>query len=228
MLCDEIAVENGIDKDYVNNKEGIESVIIIENNLLFDNISLLKYMNNNKKEMEYEILFDKDIEKLYNNIIKADKNILLLIEQLKNKININDISIDEPLFQYLDRIIDAGYIVSDVDYYDNNVISYFKDWYIDGESRDIELPYGVTLEYREPEFVKKDIKEIVYTNERELDHNSKEPQVYVMYYKDFKGKLNGTYTDVTFIKTRNDYIIDFNPYELLYDLKKPTVRLVVK
>lgn len=107
-------------------------------------------------------------------------------------------------------------------------IAYFKDWYIDGESRDIDLPYGVTLEYREPEFVKKDIQEIVYTNEQELDHNSKEPQVYVMYYKDSEGKLGAAYTDVEFTKTGRNYEISFNPIDLMYDIKKPTARLVVK
>ena len=97
-----------------------------------------------------------------SDIISNDKSISFnnFINELNNCIKIKDSNPNEIMFKYVNRIMSDAYILHSHKYYDNSVISYFKDWYIDGESRDIELPYGVTLEYREPEFVKKDIEEI--------------------------------------------------------------------
>lgn len=134
----------------------------------------------------------------------------------------------EELYKYVRRV--WGHIdrYDYSEYFDNQVIPYFKDWYINGESRDIELPYGVVFSYKAPEFVKKDIKEIVYTNERELDHDSTEKQVYVMYYKDSEGKLGASYCEIEFKKTGNNYEMYFNPIFLMYNLNKPIISLEVK
>lgn len=219
------------------NDENVSSGFGYPSDYLFnDNISIFRCKS--KEEILFEELFEKiekqttsynDLLKIYDNVKnnESDKFIECL-DSINSKVTYNEPNKKEEVFNYLERIMNLTYIYDSSGYTDCSAISYFKDWYIDGESRDIELPYGVTLEYRAPEFVKKDIKEIVYTNERELDHDSKEKQVYVMYYKDSEGKLGASYTDIEFTKTGNNYEISFNPVDLMYDIKKPTARLVVK
>ena len=167
--------------------------------------------------------------KLYDNVKTSNNKYFdIFIDDISNKISFHNARDSELLLHYLTRIISSCYLDESDDYYDNDVISYFKDWYIDGDSRDIELPYGVVLEYRQWEFVKKDIKEILYTNERELDHDDTSPQVLVVYYKDSNGNIGGTATDITFIKTGENYEMFFDPVDILYEIKRPTVRLLVK
>lgn len=206
----------------------------------FDSLPLMKYIypsidnwKFNKSSILLNGLWIENMETLTNNINNSNydfesANRKIMEKCTYNSINDKNIS-EELLFRYVNRIIHHSYLEKDNVNIDNYVISYFKDWYIEGfDDKDIELPYGVTLHYEAPKFVKKDIKEILYTNEPELDHNSNDRQVYVMYYKDSKGELNGTYADVEFTQTGENYIIDFNPYELLYDLKKPVATLTIK
>lgn len=220
--------------------EFIDDITDYPEKTYFEDIPLYKY--NEYKANSYnsiEEMLSSEIQKegiMYEDVVKIcdhisyDKTIDFdnFINELNRCIKIKETNPNEIMFKYVNRIMSKVYVLYSHKYYDNSVISYFKDWYIDGKSRDIELPYGVTLEYRAPEFVKKDIKEIVYTNERELDHDSNEKQVYVMYYKDSDGKLGASYTDIEFTKTGSNYEISFNPVDLMYDIKKPTARLVVK
>ena len=203
------------------------------NNYIKD-LPLLKYKTNEGFiELSYEIqqsgIKYDEIKNLYDNI-KINNNISFndFLTELSIKINNDVMDESELLFHYLARIIDSVYVRYSSEYYNNEVISDFKDWYIDGESRNIELPYGVILEYKEPEFIKKDIKEIVYTNESELNIDNSDKQVYVMYYKDSIGEIGASYTDVQFVKRDGDYEILFNPVDLLYDIKEPTIRLVLQ
>ena len=200
----------------------------------YNNVPLIKYMdkdNFDKSDILYKRIDYDEMVLIYDNIDKINDNkndfYSKLIDEISGKINHNDIDDEELLFHYLARITDLTYIEPKQDYLDNNLISYFKDWYLESDKDiGIELPYGIILHYEAPKFIKKNIKEIVYTNEDELNRDSKEKQVYVMYYKDSNGNLNGTYTDVEFISNGNDYKIDFNPYELLYDIRKPIIKLV--
>ena len=234
------------DQEYEKYRKELDnwSFTNMEKDLYVRNVPILKY-DNSKLDERINIITQNSIEyyedkKIFNNIDISDidsENESTFFENLIKRINIEGINYKnwqeeyksyEELYIYFRNIYGSFGVTSYRNDFDNSVISYFKDWYIDGESRDIELPYGVTLEYRAPEFIKKDIKEIVYTNERELDHDSKEKQVYVMYYKDSEGKLGASYTDVEFTKTGRNYEISFNPVDLMYDIKKPTAKLVVK
>lgn len=201
-------------------------------NYKLKDIPLLKYKTNegfielSNETLQKGIEYD-EIKSIYYDVSNNGSSFTDYLNDLSSNIDYNSIDDSELLFHYLARIIDPMYVGHSSEYYNNEVISYFKDWYIDGESRDIELPYGVTLEYKEPEFVKKDIKEIVYTNEPELNIDDSEKQVYVMYYKDSNGNLGASYTDIQFVKSGSNYKILFNPVDLMYEVNKPTIKLIV-
>ena len=195
-------------------------------------IPLLKYKTNegfielSNETLQKGIVYD-DIKKIYDDVSNNSSPFNEFLTNLTSSVDYNSIDESELLFHYLARIIDPMYVCNSSEYYNNEVISNFKDWYIDGKSRNIELPYGVTLEYKEQKKKKKDIKEIVYTNEPELNTDDSEKQVYVMYYKDSNGNLGASYTDIQFVKSGSNYKILFNPVDLIYDVNKPTIKLIV-
>lgn len=195
-------------------------------------IPLLKYQTNegfielSNETLQKGIEYD-GIKNIYDDVSNNSSSFNEFLTNLTSSVDYNSIDESELLFHYLARIIDPMYVCNSSEYYNNEVMSNFKDWYIDGESRDIELPYGVTLEYKEPEFIKKDIKKIVYTNEPELNTDDSEKQVYVMYYKDSNGNLGASYTDIQFVKSGSNYKILFNPVDLMYEVNKPTIELIV-
>lgn len=204
----------------------------------YNGISLLKYLNLSNSEFGNDSilrngLWLENMDMLADRIANGKNDINYISNELMKKFNYNDVNdikiANEQLFHYLNRIVNNTYVMNNNENIDNRVISYFKDWYIESiDDIEIDLPYDITFCYESPKLVKKDIKEVVYTNEHELDFSSNEKQVLIVYYKDSNGRVNGTYTDIELVKTGDDYIIDFNPYELLYDIKKPTARLVVK
>ena len=222
-----------IDYEYI---DGFDSIAEIEqrNSDTFASITMYNFK---ESDCVSNYLYDYDgISRSGISMIDCYRNLLsnrvnnfeYIINHLLDKLSYNDEIDKELLFHYVARISPSLYIMDSNDYYNNDVISYFKDWYINGESRNIELPYGVILEYKKHKFVKKDIQEILYTNERELDHESKEPQVLVIYYKDSKGNISGVATDITFTKTGTDYEMSFDPFDLLYEITRPTAILTIK
>ena len=204
-----------------------------------EDVPLLNYENERDINERIDIRIHNkldyyEIKKVYENINNDKSDKVIFLDDLQNKLtelipyhNWEDNYMEE-LYKYIRRVWGGFDSYHYNKYFDNQVISYFKDWYINGESRNIELPYGVVFSYKAPEFVKKDIKEIVYTNERELDHDSTDKQVYVMYYKDSEGKLGASYCEIEFKKTGNNYEMYFNPIFLMYNLNKPIISLEVK
>lgn len=208
-----------------------DEVMNAGNYAFFEDLPMAKYLNNvSCEDILKSFMNYADLMKLSRNVSTFEK--IDVSDELKRIIqfkSIDDVDKDEYLFEYLKRISDPIYLNMELEFFDFKTILEYKDWYIEGVNDiRIELPYGAIINYESPKFVKKDIREVLYTNEQELDFDSKDKQVLIVYYKDSSGKMNGTYTDIELVKTGEDYIIDFNPYELLYDIKKPTVKLVVK
>lgn len=165
----------------------------------------------------YDNLTDKDIEDYKNGTL-----INKLVVELKNKIKYREHTDKmferEQLSDYIAIIAQGSscYFSKDID---NEVKSNYKYWYLDGENKIIELPYGVYLKYEKQEVEKIDNEEWIYTNINEIDYINNDEYLYAYYIKD--GKLYGEYAA---IDNENEKI-SFNPYELTHKIKKAKVSL---
>ena len=165
----------------------------------------------------YDNLTDKDIED-YKNKTLINKLVVELKNRIKYREHTDKMFEREPLSDYIAIIAQGSscYFSKDID---NEVKSNYKYWYLDGENKIIELPYGVYLKYEKQEVEKIDNAEWIYTNINEIDYTNDDDFLYAYYIKD--GKLYGEYAA---IDNENEKI-SFNPYELTHKIKKAKVSL---
>lgn len=177
----------------------------------------------------YNSITDKDIKNYNDGLFMDDfvKKIDSVVDHKKDFNNIKNLSISE----YFEAIISQDNF-SDYDYYilenNNNPLLYAKYWYISGKNRDIELPYGVIMHYTKPEYLKKDINEMICNNYDFLDKNSNDDQYLFNYYRDSSGDYKGAFAKVNFVDEDGLRKAFFNPFDLKYDIKRPYVSATIK
>lgn len=185
-----------------------------------------------------EYTTEESIMKIYNNLTDDDcedyrngtfiKKLVSKIDNLINARSINDFR-NLSLCDYFGMIYPEMYFL----YYgkiENNdsVVFHIKYWYINGESRDIELPYGIKIKYEKPTYENKDIKEIVCNNYDLLDKNIDDKQYIYNYYIDSNNVYNGAFTKVNFITENGKRKAYFNPFDLTKNIKRASIRIADK
>ena len=182
-----------------------------------------------------EYTTEESIMKIYNNITDDDcedyrngtfiKKLVSKIDKVINSRNLNDFK-SMSLCDYFRMIYPEMYFL----YYgkiENNdsVVFHIKYWYVTGESRDIELPYGMIVHYEKPTYEDKDIKEIICNNYDLLDRNSDEDQYLYNYYINSNGIYKGTFVKINFINENGKRKAYFNPFDLTKNIKRASVRI---
>lgn len=180
-----------------------------------------------------EYITEEDMIKIYDSITEEDcedykngiftKKLVKKIDNLINSRNFEDFN-EMLLCDFFEIIFPEMYflIYGRIENNDS-VVFHIKYWYINGESRDIELPYGVTIHYEKPRYEDKDIKEIVCNNYDLLEKQSNELQYLYNYYVDSKGKYNGSFAEIKFIDEGGQRKAFFNPYDLTKNIKRAKI-----
>lgn len=141
--------------------------------------------------------------------------LLSLINKINTKIYINDMKDDDKVFKYAKRIGALRCFDWKKGY---EIAQYFKDWYIEGDDKIIELPYGIYLHYKAPKLLKKDVKEIVCVNINELDPLNEE-NILKVFYLDSSNNLKYDFTICKFIEEDGKQKLYYEPYTILYDVR---------
>lgn len=184
-----------------------------------------------------EYTTEESIMKIYNNITEEDcedyrngtftKKLVSKIDNLIDSREINEFK-NLSLCDYFRMIYPEMYFL----YYgkiDNNdsVVFHIKYWYINGDSRDIQLPYGIKIKYERPTYEDKDIKEMVCNNYDLLDKNIDAEQYIYNYYIDSNNQYNGAFTIVNFITENGKRRAYFNPFDLTKNIKRAVIKTSV-
>ena len=143
------------------------------------------------------------------------KYLLNLINRINIKVNFNEPKDIDKVFEYAERVgalrcfnWQRGY----------EITRYLKDWYIEGDDKIIELPYGMYLHYKAPKLLKKDVKEILCVNINELDPLSEE-NILKVFYLDSNDNLKYDFTICKFIEEDGKQKLYYEPYTILYDVR---------
>ena len=181
--------------DGVNND--MVGINVISENPDIRNKDICRHMYNNKENLGNDRLLQENINKFSE-----------LIEY-------REPSKEESLFDFAKKIGILNYIALDQDY---KMSRTFKDWYIEGDDKIIELPYGMYLHYKAPRLLKKDVKEIVCVNVNELDPLS-EDNILKVFYLDSNDDLKYDFTICKFIEEDGKQKLYYEPYTILYDVR---------
>lgn len=167
----------------------------------------------------YDNLTDEDIED-YKKGTLIDKFVVELKNNIKYREHSDKMFERESLSDYT-AIIAQSSACYFSRYIDDEVKKNYKYWYLDGENRTIELPYGVYLKYEKQEVEKIDNVKWIYTNINEIDYINDVSVLYAYYIKD-----NKLYGDYAVTEVENEKIL-FNPYELTHKIKKARISLTL-
>ena len=141
--------------------------------------------------------------------------LLSLIKRINTKVHIYEPKDTDKVFEYAERIAALRCFNWQKGY---EIARYLKDWYIDGDDKIIELPYGMYLHYKAPQLLKKDVKKIVCVNINELDLLG-EDNILKVFYLDSNDNLKYDFTICKFIEEDGKQKLYYEPYTIMYDVR---------
>ena len=176
-------------------------------------------ISKNSLQRIYDNITNEDIEN-YKNKTLVNKLVGELEKKLKHREPTDKIFENETLSGYIATIA-QGSACYFSKYIDDEVKKNYKYWYIDGENKTVELPYGIYLKYEKQEAEKIDGAKWVYTSINEIDYTDENGILYAYYIKD--DRIYGDYTITT---SQNEKIL-YNLYELTHRIKKSKISLTI-
>ena len=155
----------------------------------------------------YENITEEDI-KDFNDGVFLKKLVNKLDQVIKSRANIE--FKDENLLDYITRIHNYNELIAMNPVYRDAIFRVIKYWYIDGDDREIELPYGLKISYEKARYERRNIKEFYRTNVFDIINNSSETdQKLIVFYIDDVNLKHGDYVNCEY-KTQEIFFNSMN------------------